>query len=190
MTYDLTPANVDAQVSDLRARVGTLTRGLDDAGFNWQPRGGRQWSIAQNLDHLVRTTDLYVRALEAAIDEAPPVPPGPPARPNLLGRVFIWAIEPPVRVRVPARGDLKPPSHHALETLLPGFSESLERVSALAARAATVDAGRLRYANPLAGGARTFTVVTGVMVILAHDRRHLTQAEKVRLEQARQARPV
>lgn len=58
------------------------------------------------------------------------------------------------------------------------------RHSALAERALRIDAGRARYANPLAGGIQSFNVVTGVMVMLAHNHRHLVQAERVRVLRA------
>lgn len=180
MDYTLTRPNVDEQIAAIRARVRVLTGGVDAAALNWQPGGGRQWSIAQCLDHLARTTELYAQALDAAIDAAPPVSPATPARPNLLGRGLIWAIEPPARLGVRARAELQPPSHHDPGELLRRFDASLDRVSAVADRALTIDAGRARYANPLAGGVRWFNVVTGLMVILAHDRRHLVQAERAR----------
>ncbi len=180
MNYTLTRENVGQQLAAIRTRAQALTIGLDEAALNWQPDGGRQWSIAQCLHHLALTTELYAQALDVAIDAAPPATPDAPSTPNLLGRLLIWAIEPPVRIGVPARPELMPPSHHVPETLARQYDESLDRLSALAERALRIDAGRARYANPLAGGVQSFNVATGVMVMLAHNRRHLVQAERVR----------
>ena len=178
MTYTLTKHNVDDQLRDIRARVQALTDGLDEVALNWQPEEGRGWSIAQCLDHLALTDDLYGQALDAAMHGAPPAG-GLPARPNLLGRGLIWAVEPPARIRVKALSALMPPSAHVPATLLRRYGESLDRLSALADRAMTIDASRTRYANPLAGGMKSFNIATGIMVMLAHHRRHLAQAGKV-----------
>jgi hypothetical protein len=180
MTYELTRANVDQQIAAIRTRVQALTQGLDEAAFNRRPDEGRGWSIAQCLDHLAQTTELYGQALDAAMDQAPPMPTGGPAMPNLLGRVLIWAIEPPVRFGVKAIAQLTPSATHVPDTLRRQFDDSLDRLSTLTDRALTIDAGRTRYSNPLAGGVRSFNIVTGIMVMLAHNRRHLAQAEKVR----------
>lgn len=180
MNYELTRANVDAQLAAIRSRVQKLTHGLDEAALNRKPADGRGWSIAQCLDHLAQTTELYGQALDAAMDQAPPMPQGPPAMPNLLGRALIWAIEPPVRFGVKAIAQLTPSATHVPETLLRQFDESLDRLTALTDRALTIDAAHTRYANPLAGGVKSFNIVTGIMVMLAHNRRHLTQAERVR----------
>lgn len=181
MDYSLTKQNVETQLAAIRARAEAVTLGLDEQAINWQPDGGRRWSIAQCLDHLVRTSALYGQALEAAIAAAPPIAPGPAARPNLLGRVLIWVIEPPNLVKVPAKPALMPPSRHVPEVVLRQYDDSLEALAALTDRALRVDAGRARYANPLAGDVRTFNVATGIMVMLAHNRRHLVQAERVRV---------
>ena len=180
MTYELTRANVDQQLATIRARVQTLTHGLDEAAFNDRPDGGRGWSIAQCLDHLAQTTEVYGQALDAAMQHARPMPPGGPATPNLVGRLLIWAIEPPVRFGVKAIAPLTPAATHVPATVLRRFDESLDRLTALTDRALTIDAGHTRYANPLAGGVQSFNIVTGIMVMLAHNRRHLVQAEKVR----------
>lgn len=187
MDYSLTPQNVRDQLMAIRSRVQALTDGLDEAALNRQPDEGRGWSIAQCLDHLALTDDLYGQALDAAMDGAPPAG-GRPARPNLLGRGLIWAVEPPARIRVKALSTLMPPSTHVPSTLLRRYSGSLDRLSALADRAMTIDASRTRYANPLAGGVRSFNIATGIMVMLAHHRRHLAQAEKVRAAWSAQSR--
>lgn len=182
MNYILTKPNVDAQLMAIRSGVQAVTDGLDVAALNWQPDQGRGWSIAQCLDHLVLTDDLYGQALNAAMAAAPAAGTGAPARPNLLGRGLIWAVEPPARIRVKALSALMPPSTHIPSTLLRRYSDSLDRLAALADRAMMIDASSTRYANPLAGGMRSFNIATGIMVMLAHHRRHLAQAAKVRAD--------
>lgn len=180
MDYTLTPHNVETQLAAIRARAHAVTDGLDGTALNWQPREGRAWSIAQCLHHLALTSDLYADALEAAIAQASARAATTPMRPNLLGRWFIWVIEPPNVVKAPARKDLMPPSEFGVAAVRCHFESSLDRLAQIATRAMAVDAEQARYKNPLANGSTLFNVVTGVMVMLAHNRRHLGQAERVR----------
>jgi len=180
MSYVLTRGEVATQLDEIRAKVTDVCSGLDAAQFNWQPDGGRRWSIAQCLEHLTRTTRLYGARLDQAIDAAVPGEERPVAYPNFLGRLLIWSIEPPARIRLPTQPGLQPPSSLDPVDVRRAFSDSLDYVSTLAARALCIDASRVRYANPLAHDIRTFNVATGVLVMLAHDRRHLEQARRVR----------
>ena len=52
-------------------------------------------------------------------------------------------------------------------------------MSELTARVFTVDAVRTKFPNPFLKGLRLFDVAAGILIILAHNRRHLAQAEKV-----------
>jgi hypothetical protein len=45
---------------------------------------------------------------------------------------------------------------------------------------AELDLNRVRFRNPFLKGLKLFNVATGVLVIAAHERRHLLQAGKAR----------
>ncbi|MSO49155.1 MAG: DinB family protein [Acidobacteria bacterium] len=178
-SYVLIEENVANQIAEIRVRLDRLCAGLSPAQLNWQGDAGRQWSVGQCLDHVTRTTNLYGGPLETAIAVAPPAA-GSGARPNWLGRAFIWAIEPPVRLKVPAPESVQPGSTLDPAIVRTEAEGALVSLQALAIRAVGVDAGRLRFANPFARGIRVFNVATGVLVMLAHTRRHLEQAERIR----------
>lgn len=180
MSYVLTRGEVATQLDAIHAKATGICTGLDSAQFNWQPDNGQRWSIAQCFDHLAKTTALYGARLEDAIDSAPAGHERDTAHPNLLGRLLIWSIEPPARIRVRAQPGLQPPSTLDAADVRRAFSDSLDYLSNLAARALRIDASRVKYANPLAGNIRAFNVATGILVLLAHNRRHLHQAQRVR----------
>lgn len=177
--YVLTEENVASQIAAIRARLDRLCAGLSAAQLNWQADAGRRWSVGQCLDHVTRTTHLYGGHLETAVAGAPRAT-GSGARPNWLGRVFIWVIEPPVRFKAPAPDSVQPGSSLDPAIVLTEAEGALVLLQALTARAVGVDAGRVRFANPFARGSRVFNVATGVLVMLAHTRRHLEQAERIR----------
>lgn len=178
-SYELTEANVAAQMADIHATLSRLMGRVSAGQLNWQPEGGRRWSIGQCLDHLTKAADIYSAPIADAIAAAPPAPATAP-RPNLLGRAFIWFIEPPVRIKTAAPGTSHPASTFDPVLARSEFERTLTTLQALAQRAVKVDSGRARFANPFAGGRRVFNVATGIMVLLAHARRHLLQAEQVK----------
>lgn len=178
-SYVLTEENVAGQITDIRVRLDRLCAGLSAAQLNWQADAGRRWSVGQCLDHITKTTHLYGGHLETAIAGAPRAA-GAGARPNWLGRVFIWVIEPPVRFKAPAPDSVQPGSSLDPATVRTEAEDALVFLQELTARAIGVDAGRVRFANPFARGSRVFNVPTGVLVMLAHTRRHLEQAERLR----------
>lgn len=180
MSYVLTRGEVATQLDAIHAKTSEVCAGLDSARLNWQPDGGRRWSIAQCLDHLAKTTQFYGRRLEDAISTAPAGAERQAAHPNLMGRMLIWSMEPPARLHMPTHAALQPPSTLEPAEVRRAFSDSLDYLSTLTARALHIDASRVKYANPLARDTRLFNVATGVLVMLAHNRRHLDQADRVR----------
>ncbi|HWZ99949.1 MAG TPA: DinB family protein [Candidatus Dormibacteraeota bacterium] len=158
-----------------------LAEGLSSAQANWQPNNGHSWSICQCLDHLAKTNSVYAAALQEAVSNSAARYKQPTLKivPGFFGRWFVQSME------APARGKFKAPSKilpaqkgHAAE-LLEAFMESHEELRTVVKGADSVDINRLRFKNPFIGVIH-FTVGTGLMVINAHDRRHLWQAEQVK----------
>src|ERR1035438_2331236 len=56
-----------AELERQSAQAETLANGLDESALNWQPNGGKSWSVAQCLDHLVIMNAIYVKALRAGV---------------------------------------------------------------------------------------------------------------------------
>jgi hypothetical protein len=177
-SYELTEANVAAQMAEIHATLNRLMSGVNASQLNWQPEGGLRWSIGQCVDHLTKSADIYSAPIADAIAAAPPA--ATVARPNLLGRGFIWFIEPPVRIKTRAPRTANPASTFDPTAVRSEFERTLAELQRLALLALKVDSGRARFANPFAGGRRVFNVATGIMVLLAHARRHLLQAEQVK----------
>jgi uncharacterized damage-inducible protein DinB len=160
--------------------AGSLVADLDNEQFNWQPATGA-WSIAQCLDHLTRANSVYLDALRAGAASARSahLERRGPIRPGLLSRLFIRAIGPTMRMKMPAPSKAVPAARLRKEDVLPAFLRIQEDVRAFAQACADLDLNRARFDNPFAKGVR-FSVGTGLLVIAAHDQRHLGQAHRVR----------
>ena len=158
-----------------------LLEGVSASQANWQPNEGQSWSICQCLDHLVRINSVYAAALQEAVNNCPPAYKQPTTNivPGLFGAWFVQQMDLPVRMRLKAPSKAVPASKGNAGELFEAFLKSQALIRRVADGARAVDMNRLRFKNPFIGVIR-FTVGTGLMIINAHDRRHLWQAEQVK----------
>jgi hypothetical protein len=170
-----------AELTRLSFEASALAAPLDEAQFNWRPDGGTGWSVGQCLEHLTRANRIYLDALEAACRKAPPQGEGPvpPLRPGRLGEWFLRTLDPPVRTRFKAPQKIFPQARCPKQATLVAFAGEQQRAIELVRQTARIDCNSIRFDNPLAYGLRMFNIATGLLVIPAHERRHLLQAKKV-----------
>jgi len=168
----------DLDDSDEKAR--RIVAEISDAQATWQPREGA-WSIAQCLDHLSRTNIVYAGALKAALSAADLLAEGfkTQIKPGWLSRHFLRAIEPPPKGKISAPKKIHPAQRPDKGKALESFLRSQNDVREVVATSAKFNVNRIRFRNPFVRSIR-FTVGTGLLIISAHDRRHLWQAEQVR----------
>jgi hypothetical protein len=169
------------QIDDADRAVEPLIAGLSDQQFHWQPDGGRAWSIAQCLEHLATMNAVYSKPIREAVAVAHRngwTRTGTLA-PGALARWFIRSQEPPVKRRLKSPGPARPGSQLSRTEIVKRYHDAHEQVRALIRDAATIDANRATYPNPFLKMLR-FKVATGLMILPAHDRRHLWQAEQVK----------
>jgi hypothetical protein len=175
--------DVRRQLDDAEAEAAALIQDLDDDRINWRPHAAA-WSIAQCLDHLNATSRVYLAAMEegaAAARRRGQLRRGP-IRPGAPSRWFLRQLEPPSRRRMKAPRKIAPlaPAERASKTAVGDeFGRQQARVRSLLAAAADLDLNRARFANPFVPLVR-FSLGTGFLVIAAHQRRHLLQAQRLR----------
>jgi hypothetical protein len=175
---DLRAILAELDRSDEEAR--RLVAGLSNDDLHWQPGGGTGWSVAQCLDHLGQMNSVYMAALRTAVREADPktMAQRGPIQPGWFGRWFIRAMEPPPRRKMTSPKQGRPAERKSGEEVVSAFISAHNEVRALIDEAQGLDLNRLRFRNPFIGLLR-FTVGTGMLIINAHDRRHLWQARQV-----------
>lgn len=169
-------------IRQLTAAANDLAARHDLRQLTWQPENGERWNILECLDHLSVSTNVYLDAMESAVMGAPA---GRSAAefhtagfPSLK---FTQSLEPPVTRKITAPGKIRPRPTLNIEGILPEFLKTMERVFALVKNTAGKDLNAVRFRNPLLPVLR-FTVGTGFLIIAAHGRRHLWQAEQVTKE--------
>lgn len=170
---------VRAQSEEVAALVVPLT----DAALNRRPRPG-SWSAGECIVHMTLTIPPYLAAIDAAVAEARARgrAGAAPWRGTLMGRLFISALEPPPRMRVPTLKYLVPVAVPDRERLVAGFRDAQDAVVAARERASGVDLGHARVTSPFFSVLRT-SADESFRILLAHNRRHLWQARRA-LERA------
>lgn len=168
------------QFEQIAVAAQSLTHDLSDEQFNWSPDAAR-WSMAQCIDHLNVTARTYLPMIDDGIAEAIGqglYRPGP-YRYNLFGRLFVRFMEPPPRRRFTAPKTFQPmPWRGKAETLAAFRAYQVQFIDRLR-QANGLDLARARARSPVA----RFRIPLGSAFALmaAHERRHLWQAEQVRM---------
>jgi hypothetical protein len=168
---------------DAADRAGEqLARQVTDEQFHWHPGGGAAWSIGQCLDHLATGNAYYCRAIRTGVDRARArgLRRRDAVRPGFLGRLFVESLEPPVRRRMTAPSASRPGVARPREDILREYHAAHDIVRGLIVDCSDLDVNRATFRNPYLRLV-WFRVSTGLCVIAAHDRRHLWQAEQIRL---------
>lgn len=175
-----------AELRDAGEEADAVAGGLAHGQLWWRP-GDERWSIGECLDHLVRTGEAYLEALDDGIREGRRrslVAAGPHRR-TLWGRWLPRWLEPPprLRIRAPARIRPRPPDGDgptpADPDPLPRFLALRGRIGERLEAADGLDLGRVRVTSPFVSFFR-FDLESAFRIVAAHERRHLWQARQVR----------
>ncbi len=160
-----------------------LIIGLSPLQVNWRPNASA-WSICQCLDHLARTNRIYGQAmLESIAQQHQGISATAAATPGWFGRKFVEKMEPQARTRFKAVKKVIPAADGDAQVAFQDFVNSHSEVRRVMASWEQVDFNRVGFRNPFVPLLR-FTVATGLLIINAHDRRHLSQAERVKASDA------
>ncbi|HSL19956.1 MAG TPA: DinB family protein [Vicinamibacterales bacterium] len=170
------------ELSRIDDQVRNMVAPLSDAQGNWRPEGGRGWSVTQNLQHLAKTNVLYTDCMRAGLRRTGTTRPAGNVDlrsiPGRWGRWFIGVMEPPPRFRVKTRPIVQPAPALPVQQALAEFVGSQDAVRAFAREVSEQDLGAT-FRSPF--GPLRFRIGTGLLVLAAHDRRHVWQARQVTL---------
>jgi DinB superfamily len=157
---------------------------LSPAQLAWRETPAR-WSLAEICTHLALTTWLCLPALDAAIARGheDAAYSERPFQGNPLSRALVWFFEPPVRLRIRTTGRLQPSAD-----VDPAEARHQYRSAQLALEfclegAAGLNPTHVRLQLPPVRVSRV-ALGTALAILLAHERRHLWQAARIRQSNA------
>lgn len=171
-------AEVEAELQEATARARTLVDSTAARFFTVRPTPA-SWSAAECIAHLSISTELFLPVLRRAIDDARAKNLTTKKQPSmdLLGRILRWFLEPPIRQRVKTSAPFVPKSTRAKSEALAEFTSLQTRLLALLHEARGLNLGRMRIVSPFDKRVR-FNVFSAFRIVVAHQRRHLWQAEQ------------
>src|SRR5258708_24357157 len=179
-TTSYASGEMEREIQDIRHRAEVLVRGRTPEHLTQRPEPGK-WSIAECLAHLNRTAaavqPFIVKGIERGKKEKlfskGPFKLGP------RGRFLVWLAEPPPKVRMPAPKSVAPPVAIADPAkLLPDFMRVQDEWVRLMKEAEGLNQARIKM-GPLLSPFRC-RLCASFPWMMAHQRRHLLQAENVK----------
>ena len=180
LKLEYTPAELVSELERQSAQALAIAHDLSEPALNWQPNGGKAWSVAQCLDHLAIMNRMYVKALQDAVanNEDQLEPRQDPIQPSgWFTRLFIRYEEPPPKIKLPAPKKIAPPSK-LTSAVVSDFQGLQKQLADFVREWGEADLGDLRVKDPLFP--LHLTADTQLLIIAAHNRRHLWQAEQVK----------
>jgi DinB superfamily len=173
-------AALQQQIADVRRRAKELVSGLTPEQLTRRPDPTR-WSIAECVAHLNLAAGVMQPMMSAGIDRGKKrkVYGHGPFNPGLRGGMLIWIAEPPPKFRLPAPKLIGPPV--TISDPASVFSEFMrvqDEWERLLTEAEGVDQSKIalgRWWSPF-----YCRLSASFPWMMAHQRRHLLQAEGVR----------
>ena len=180
LKLEFTPSELVSELERQSAQAQALSSGRGDAALNWQPNGGKGWSVLQCLDHLVIMNGKYVKAFQDAVanNEDQLEPRKLPIQPSgWFTRWFVGLEEPPPKIKLPAPKKIAPPSQ-LTGAVVDEFQALQKQLADFVREWGHADLGDLKVKDPLFP--LHLTVDTELLIVAIHNRRHLWQAENVK----------
>jgi DinB family protein len=170
-------------VAAIRQRVVQLVGDLSPEQLEHRPEP-TQWSIAECLAHLNLTAAVVQPPIAAAIEKGrrEKISGTGEFEPGPMGRLLLWMAEPPPKFRMRAPKNVAVRVAHADPSqLLAEFMRFQDAWEKLIRDCEGLNLTRLKVAMPFSGLPR-LRLAAPIPWMIAHERRHLWQAENVKCQ--------
>jgi hypothetical protein len=180
MPRHVTIEQIEEQAKAAIERCQQLVVGLSDQQLQWRP-DVKSWSIAECIQHLNVSLGAYQRVMRVSFERERQNAPLAPAsfRVGFVAAQFASFLEPPYRMRAKAKKELSPQPGLDPAKVIGEYVRSREDLLRFAHEACRIDMSSIRFPSPIAPVLK-FSLTEAFLVMLAHDRRHLWQAENVK----------
>jgi hypothetical protein len=169
------------QFAEAEARMHRLAESVSESTWGTRPSAGG-WSMDECVAHLTLTNQRYVPILAEAADAAPALDDRASPRTmhrDLAGRLLTWMMEPPVRFRLPTRAEFTPQGPVSRSRTVAEFDAAQAAIQQQIRAMDGLDISRIRVTSPFNASLR-YSAYSALHILVAHERRHLWQAERVR----------
>lgn len=169
---------VEKELSEATRRAWALVHSTDGRLFTVRPNPA-SWSAAECISHLSISTEMFLPVLRTALDEARKKGMKAKGKPkmDLIGRVLRWFLEPPIRQRVKTTAPFVPRSVRAKSEAFGEFASLQSKLAEILNSSRDVDLAKVRIVSPFDRRVK-YNVYSAFRIVVAHQRRHLWQAEQ------------
>ncbi len=172
---------VRAALAACEAQGITLASSLSDLRWSQQPAPG-EWSPAECLEHLNATAHAMLPLLRDGAREARDRQwtTGKPLRAGLVASILSWYLEPPYRIKTKAPRVLAPADGRTPKAdVMNAWKEEHAALGQLIIASAGLALDRPKITSPFnAKGRLRYSVYGTLLILAAHERRHLWQASR------------
>jgi hypothetical protein len=169
---------LEKELNQATARAWTLVSSTDGRLFTVRPKP-QSWSAAECIGHLSVSSQMFLEPLRKSIESARVrgLKSKKPPKMDLLGRVLKWFLEPPIRQRVKTAAPFVPKAVRAKAEAFGEFAALQSKLTDLLREASAFDLNRMKIVSPFDKRVR-YNVFSAFHILVAHERRHLWQAEQ------------
>lgn len=167
------------ELQEIRRRAKELASGLTPEQLVQRPDPAR-WSVAECLAHLNTTARVFFPMIDAAIEQGrqKKVLGKGPFKPGPMGGLLKWIAEPPPKFRLRAPKQILPPSSiDDPQKVVAEFMRVQDEWERQLRESEGLNLAKIKCRTPF--GLR-LRLSAPIPWMLAHERRHLLQAEKVK----------
>jgi DinB superfamily len=167
------------ELNDATQRAWTLVQSTDGRLFTVRPNPSA-WSAAECLSHLSISSEMFLPVLQTAVTDAKKrglTSARHAPKMDLIGRVLRWFLEPPIRQRLKTSARFVPRSVRAKAEAFGEFATLQSKLAEILTTASGIDLNRVKVMSPFDKRIR-FNLYSAFRILIAHQRRHLWQAEQ------------
>ena len=177
--------DVERELNETTRRAWTLVHSTDGRLFTVRPSNA-SWSAAECIAHLSISTEMFLPVLREAIDDARRRGLAAKSVPKMdvLGRVLKWFLEPPIRQRVKTSAPFVPRAVRAKSEAFGEFASLQEKLVELLNASRGLNLQKMKIVSPFDKRVR-YNAFSAFRIVVAHQRRHLWQAEQAVAQLAR-----
>ena len=168
-----------AETKAVSAKVEQAFGALSARQLNWKP-SEKAWSVAQCLDHLIRTNRLEFPAVENALrgDYKNPFWSRIPFLPDVCGRIGIYLFRPQNPRKFKAPKSFQPSNSDFDEKITADFLAHQQDLIEKMEQCRSLDTRKTKIVSPVSD-LITYSLADAFRILVVHEQRHFEQAERV-----------
>lgn len=158
-----------------------LFASLSDEQLTWKSNK-KVWSILECFDHLYTVNGLYLPCIQEGLATAREkgLVSVEPFKPSWFGRLFIWGMQPDTKLKVKTLKLFKPKAGPQNLAVKQSFMDQQAAFVELIKQADPYNLNQIKITSP-ASRLVKLSIGEALTGLVAHERRHLLQAQNIQL---------